>query len=90
MEARVHGILKDAFYLDQTFANVAHAKSAAKNTINLYNEGRLHLYLNHNTPNMIYLKTNCINFNLQPYFRTRHEDHFISLFENTQIPFLLN
>ena len=30
MEARVHGILKDAFYLDQTFANVAHAKAQQK------------------------------------------------------------
>jgi len=27
---RVNGILKDEFYLDQTFINVAHAKRAAK------------------------------------------------------------
>jgi len=39
---RVNGILKDEFYLDQTFDNVAHAKRAAKNAINLYNEIRLH------------------------------------------------
>ncbi|WP_145990492.1 integrase core domain-containing protein, partial [Psychroflexus sp. MES1-P1E] len=50
--------------LDQTFANVAHAKRAAKNAINLYNEVRLHLSLDYKTPNMVYLKTAIINFNL--------------------------
>jgi len=30
---RVNGILKDEFYLDQTFDNVAHAQRAAKNAI---------------------------------------------------------
>jgi len=57
MAERVNGILKDEFYLDQTFANVAHAKRAAKNAINLYNEIRLHLSLDFKTPNMVYLKT---------------------------------
>ncbi len=57
MAERVNGILKDEFYLDQTFANVAHAKRAAKNVINLYNEIRLHLSLDYKTPNMVYLKT---------------------------------
>jgi putative transposase len=57
MAERVNGILKDEFYLDQTFANVAHAKRAAKNAINLYNEVRLHLSLDYKTPNMVYLKT---------------------------------
>jgi len=51
---RVNGILKDEFYLDQTFTNVAHAKRAAKNAINLYNEIRLHLSLDYKTPNMVY------------------------------------
>jgi putative transposase len=51
---RVNGILKDEFYLDQTFMNVAHAKRAAKNAINLYNEIRLHLSLDFKTPNMVY------------------------------------
>jgi putative transposase len=50
---RVNGILKDEFYLDQTFANVAHAMRAAKNAINLYNEVRLHLSLDFKTPNMV-------------------------------------
>ena len=54
MAERVNGILKDEFYLDQTFTNVAHAKRAAKNAINLYNEVRLHLSLDYKTPNMVY------------------------------------
>ena len=54
---RVNGILKDEFYLDQTFTNIAHAKRATKNAINLYNEVRLHLSLNFKTPNMVYKLT---------------------------------
>jgi putative transposase len=54
---RVNGILKDEFYLDQTFMNTAHAKRAAKNAINLYNEVRLHLSLDFKTPNMVYQLT---------------------------------
>ncbi|MGY0393298.1 transposase [Bizionia sp. KMM 8389] len=54
MAERVNGILKDEFYLDQTFDNVAHAKRAAKNAINLYNQIRLHLSLDYKTPNMVY------------------------------------
>lgn len=57
MAERLNGILKDEFYLDQTFDNVAHAKRATKNAINLYNEIRLHLSLDYKTPNMVYLKT---------------------------------
>ncbi|QNK79074.1 IS3 family transposase [Winogradskyella sp. PAMC22761] len=54
MAERVNGILKDEFYLDQTFDNVTHASRAAKNAINLYNEIRLHLSLDYKTPNMVY------------------------------------
>ena len=54
---RVNGILKDEFYLDQTFDSVAHAKRATKSAINLYNQIRLHVSLNYKTPNMVYLKT---------------------------------
>ncbi|MEH6537361.1 MAG: integrase core domain-containing protein [Psychroserpens sp.] len=57
MAERVNGILKDEFYLDQTFTNVTHAKRAAKNEINLYNEIRLHLSLDYKTPNMVYKLT---------------------------------
>lgn len=51
---RVNGILKDEFYLDQTFDSTAQAKSATKNAINLYNQIRLHLSLNFKTPNSVY------------------------------------
>jgi transposase InsO family protein len=51
---RVNGILKDEFYLDQTFDNISHTSKAAKNAINLYNEIRLHLSLDYKTPNMVY------------------------------------
>ena len=61
---RVNGILKDEFYLDQTFDNVEHAKRTAKNAINLYNEVRLHLSLDYNTPNMVYKLSALFNFNL--------------------------
>ena len=57
MAERVNGILKDEFYLDQTFMNVTHAKRAAKNAIKLYNEIRLHLSLDFRTPNMVYKLT---------------------------------
>ena len=57
MAERVNGILKDEFYLDQVFTDAQHAKRAAKNSIKLYNEIRLHLSLNYRTPNMVYKLT---------------------------------
>ncbi|WP_405248359.1 IS3 family transposase [Cellulophaga sp. Asnod2-G02] len=51
---RVNGILKDEFYLDQTFTSVVHAKKAAKNAIKLYNSKRLHLSLDFKTPNYVH------------------------------------
>ena len=54
---RVNGILKDEFYLDQTFFGETHAKRATKNAIKLYNEKRLHLSLMYKTPNMVYKMT---------------------------------
>ena len=57
MAERVNGILKDEFYLDQTFMDTAHAKRATKNAIKLYNEVRLHLSLEYRTPNMVYKLT---------------------------------
>ena len=51
---RVNGILKDEFYLDQTFFDVSHAQRAAKSAIKLYNEVRLHLSLNFKTPENVY------------------------------------
>ena len=57
MAERVNGILKDEFYLDQTFANLAQAKTVAKNAINLYNEIRLHSSLDYKTPNRVHKLT---------------------------------
>ena len=57
MAERVNGILKDEFYLDQVFTNKEHAKRAAKSAIKLYNEIRLHLSLDYQTPNMVYKLT---------------------------------
>jgi putative transposase len=54
MAERVNGILKDEFYLDQTFASVDHAKEATKNAIKLYNNKRLHLSLDFRTPNYVH------------------------------------
>lgn len=54
MAERVNGILKDVFYLDQTFTNVDPAKRATKNAIKLYNNKRLHLSLNYKTPNYMH------------------------------------
>ena len=51
---RVNGILKDEFYLDQTFDGLPHARRAAKSAIKLYNSVRLHLSLNFRTPEMAY------------------------------------
>ena len=54
---RVNGILKDEFYLDQTFDSIGQAKNATKNAIKLYNQIRLHLSLDYKTPNMVYKLT---------------------------------
>ena len=51
---RVNGILKDEFYLDQTFYSLVQAKKAAKNAIKLYNSKRLHLSLDYKTPNYVH------------------------------------
>ena len=51
---RVNGILKDEFYLDQSFAGLKEAKRATKNAINIYNTKRLHLSLDYKTPQNVY------------------------------------
>lgn len=51
---RVNGILKDEFYLDQTFFNKSSASIATKNAIDIYNNKRLHVSLGYKTPNMIF------------------------------------
>ena len=54
MAERVNGILKDEFYLDQTFTSMNQAKTATKNAIKLYNNKRLHLSLDYKTPNYVH------------------------------------
>jgi putative transposase len=51
---RVNGILKDEFYLDQTFYSLSHARNAIKNAIEIYNSKRLHLSLGYKTPNFVF------------------------------------
>lgn len=51
---RVNGILKDEFYLDQSFECLDHAKRATKSAINIYNNKRLHLSLGLKTPEMVF------------------------------------
>jgi transposase InsO family protein len=53
---RVNGILKDEFYLDQTFASKEHAIKATENAIRIYNSKRLHLSLDYKTPDMVFRK----------------------------------
>jgi putative transposase len=54
---RVNGILKDEFYLDQSFASLQLAKKACENAIKIYNTKRLHLSLGYKTPEEIYKKS---------------------------------
>ena len=51
---RVNGILKDEFYLDQTFFSKRTASNATDNAINIYNNKRLHISLGYKTPNMVF------------------------------------
>jgi len=51
---RVNGILKDEFYLDQTFFTLAIARKASKNAIKVYNTHRLHLSLGYKTPDSMF------------------------------------
>ena len=54
LDERINGILKDEFYLDQTFDSIQHDKRVTKNAINPYNEIRLHLFLDFKTPNYVH------------------------------------
>jgi len=54
---RVNGILKDEFYLDQTFFSKKAASIATQNAINIYNNKRLHVSLKYKTPNMVFKNT---------------------------------
>jgi len=54
MAERVNGILKDEFYLDQSFSNVELARKTCDNAIRIYNTKRLHLSLGYKTPDEVF------------------------------------
>jgi putative transposase len=51
---RVNGILKDEFFLDQSFSNLDLAVKASQNAIKIYNTKRLHLSLGYKTPEQVF------------------------------------
>lgn len=51
---RVNGILKDEFYLDQIFTGTRLVRNVCKSAIELYNDKRLHLSLDYETPNKVH------------------------------------
>jgi len=51
---RVNGILKDEFYLDQSFSSLYLAAKASHNAIRIYNNKRLHLSLGYKTPDHVF------------------------------------
>jgi transposase InsO family protein len=61
---RVNGILKDEFFLDQTFFSTKIAQRAVKNAIKLYNNERLHLSLGYKTPNLVFQFNQKMSINL--------------------------
>jgi transposase InsO family protein len=54
MAERVNGILKDEFYLDQSFEKLKLACGACENAIKIYNNKRLHLSLDYKTPEEVF------------------------------------
>jgi len=54
MAERVNGILKDEFYLDQSFSSLHLAAKASHNAIRIYNTKRLHLSLGYKTPEQVF------------------------------------
>ena len=51
---RIMGILKQEFFLDQTFQNIESIRRAVREAITIYNEERPHLSLAYKTPVMVY------------------------------------
>lgn len=54
MAERVNGILKQEYYLDQTFRNKLLAKKACKQAVSIYNNHRLHMSLDYKTPEYVH------------------------------------
>lgn len=54
MAERVNGILKDEFFLDESFYSLKQVIQISKSAINIYNNRRLHLSLDYKTPNYVH------------------------------------
>jgi transposase InsO family protein len=54
MAERVNGILKQEYYLDQTFRSKMFAIKACKQAIRIYNNHRLHMSLDYKTPEYVH------------------------------------
>lgn len=51
---RVNGILKDEFYLGETLQSKDVAKELVRESVEIYNQQRLHMSLNYRTPESVY------------------------------------
>jgi len=51
---RVNGILKDEFFLDQTFPSTDLARKAVDQAVRIYNSKRLHVSLGFKTPDDVF------------------------------------
>ena len=56
MAERVNGILKQEYYLNNEFRNVAQAQLAVDEAVRLYNTRRPHRSLNLQTPEQVHVK----------------------------------
>jgi len=68
---RVNGILKDEFFLSQTFTSSRLALIATEQAISIYNDARPHLSLNMQTPSQVYFENN--NNLIKNFFPPRGE-----------------
>jgi transposase InsO family protein len=51
---RVNGILKDEFCLGDTLQSIDVAKELVRESVKIYNQQRLHMSLNYQTPESVY------------------------------------
>ena len=56
MAERINGILKHEFYLNEVFINLKHAIKTTKDSIEIYNNKRLHMALGYQTPEKVHAK----------------------------------
>lgn len=75
---RVNGILKDEFYLDQTFNSKSLAARATEQAIRVYNDVRPHLSLKMQTPSQVYFAKQKDNAFSEKWFPPRGEPYTVS------------